>query len=88
MVQVLSDKTTTSLKASAIVAFSVHIVLLDCSRKYPRYLIDYGHTFVGFLPVPTAEQNGNSNIDDDVKIGSVCGSYSNVSLEDEMPFTY
>lgn len=56
MVQVSTDKTTTSLKANSAVAYIVHIVLLNCLRKSRRHLIDHGNKVIDFLSVSIAEQ--------------------------------
>lgn len=53
MLQVYTDKTATSLKANAVVAYPVHVVLLNFTQTFRRFLIDHGHTFVGLLPVCT-----------------------------------
>lgn len=53
LVQIYSDKTATTLKANALIAYPIHAVLLNCSLRHRRYLIDNGYTLVVFLPVGT-----------------------------------
>lgn len=55
MLQLYSDKTATTLKASATVAYPVHLVLLNFTAEYRRHLIDHGYTIVGLLPVSASE---------------------------------
>ena len=49
--QIYTDKTVTTLKANALVAYPIHIVFANATVKFRRFLIDNGHTIVGFLPV-------------------------------------
>jgi len=48
--QLYSDKTAMTLKSNAMVAYPVHLVLLNASPSFRRWLIDNGHTLLGFLP--------------------------------------
>lgn len=45
------DKTETTLKSTALVAYRVHFMLLGCSDKYKSCLIYNEHSAVSFLPV-------------------------------------
>ena len=49
--QIYSDKTAMTLKSNAMVAYPVHVVFLNTTTSYRRWLIDNGHTIVAFLPV-------------------------------------
>lgn len=64
MVQVYTAGRTVLLKAKATVAYPVHIVLLNSSRKYCQYLFNQCHTYVGFLLVSTFNQDPHSKIVD------------------------
>lgn len=48
-----AEETTTTLKSNAIVAFSVHVVVLDFITGFSRLLIDKRYAFVRWLPVYT-----------------------------------
>lgn len=54
--QNFGDKTSTSLKISAVVTCPVHIVLINFSEGYRRILVSNRHTLIGFLPV-TCDDN-------------------------------
>lgn len=69
LVQLYSDKTATTLKANALVAYPIHAVLLNFSLTHRRFLIDNGYTIVGFLPVGAGgylddEKDSTENISD------------------------
>lgn len=49
MVQVYSAKIVATLKANGIVAYSVHIVLLNFAQTFLRFLHHHDHTFLGPL---------------------------------------
>ena len=51
MVQLYSDKTCTSLKASALQFYPLHITLLNFSEDHRRKCISNGETNIAFLPV-------------------------------------
>lgn len=51
MVQVYTDKTTSTLKANAILAYHGHVVFLNFTQMFCRLSIHHGYTFVGLLPV-------------------------------------
>lgn len=53
VLQLYSDKTATTLKANTIVAYHVHVVLLNFVEKFYLYLFDHGYTLVGLLPIST-----------------------------------
>lgn len=55
-VQILSDEIATSLKSTALVAYLVRVILLNVSVRRRHWLIDGGHTLVGFLPVCSTEE--------------------------------
>lgn len=55
MVYFHEDNTIMSLNASATVAYPLHNVLPNCSRKYCQYLVDYSHIYVVSLPVYTTK---------------------------------
>ncbi len=48
--QLFTDKTVTSLKASGMVAHAVHATFINFSKDFRRFLIRNGHTIIGFLP--------------------------------------
>jgi len=48
-----------------MVAYPVHIVLLNAKPWFRRWLIDNGHTLVGFLPVEFQGEDGGFDEDDD-----------------------
>ena len=50
LLQVYSDKSSTSLKSSAIVAYPIHVTLLNFSAPLRRHCIRTGLTIVGYLP--------------------------------------
>lgn len=54
-VQILCDRTVTTLKSTSLVAYSVHIILLSVSLWKRQWLIDNGHEMVGFLPMCCSE---------------------------------
>ena len=49
-IQIFTDKTVTTMKANGMAAHAVHAVFLNASKSYRRFLIDNGHTIIGFLP--------------------------------------
>lgn len=51
------DKTVTGLESSVLVAYSVHVVLLNISRGYKTRQIQYGHILVEFFPSETKMRN-------------------------------
>lgn len=51
MVLKCTDKTVTTSKTSAIIAFLAHKVLLNFDPKFCRYLIDHEYSLAGFLSV-------------------------------------
>ena len=65
--QVYSDKTATTLKANAMVAYPIHVVFLNCSASFRRFLINREYTLVGFLPVA----------------GETTGIYENDGMEED-----
>lgn len=50
MLKAHSNKTATALKANAITAYSVHVVLLNSTKEFLWNLIEHGHTFADLLP--------------------------------------
>lgn len=61
VMQLCSDNTATPSKTDATVAYPVHIVLLNFTKEYRRFLIDHGHILVGLLPVFASECNKEEN---------------------------
>lgn len=55
MVQFFKDKTATTLKTNAIVAYLVLVVLLNFTQKFRSFFVFHGHTFVVLLPVCTTK---------------------------------
>ena len=49
-IQIFTDKTVTTLKSNGMAAHAVHAVFINASKSYRRYLIQNGHTIIGFLP--------------------------------------
>lgn len=47
----LREKNPTKLKGAALFAYPVQVLLMNSSAKYRRWLIKYGPTVVGFLPI-------------------------------------
>lgn len=59
----LFDKTIMSLERLALVAYSVHVVLLNNRDTYWRRLVQSGNNFVTYIPYePAAEQQDSSII--------------------------
>lgn len=56
MIQVYTDKTSTTLKSNAIVRYPVHTELLNVTKEFRRYLIDHGHTLAALLPVSASQK--------------------------------
>lgn len=83
MEQSYSNKTATTLKANATVAYLVQVVLLNFRKEYRWYLIDNGYSFVGLWPVSTAEQDQKTNLGDTLESRSGHNTISVVSLSDE-----
>lgn len=54
--QVFSDRKATSLKSTAQMLYSVHMVLLKCSPMFLQRLIENVHTVVRFLPMTKEEE--------------------------------
>lgn len=52
VVQIFSDKTANTLKSSAMVAYSIHNVLLNSSPDRREWLTNNGYTIFCFLPAP------------------------------------
>lgn len=80
MVQIYSAKTTITFKANDIVAFPVHIVLLNLTKSFHCFLIDYSNTLLALLFVSTFEISG----DEDHEKGE-CGVVAE-SLEYVVPY--
>lgn len=55
-VELVSNKAATNLKRSAIVAYSVHTVLLDFSKEHKVRLIQSKQNIVAFVPVETKKR--------------------------------
>lgn len=55
------EKTVASLKANGILAYSVHVVLLNLTKVFCRSLFDNGYTFAGLLPVCTTDEEQDKN---------------------------
>lgn len=49
MVQVYSDNTATTLNTNMIVAYPVHVLLLNFTKEVCQLLMNFGHTLVGLL---------------------------------------
>lgn len=58
-VQIISDKTATTLKSTALVTYQVHAILLVFSAERQLWLIDGGSTLVGFLSVRSGEEGAD-----------------------------
>lgn len=50
-VRMFSDKTVSTMKSTALVAYSVHVLLLNVSRDFCRCLVENGTNVAGFLPL-------------------------------------
>ena len=59
--QLFTDRTVTTLKASGMVAHAVHITLVNLDKHTRRSFIQNGHTIVGFLPCTKIERSHGSN---------------------------
>lgn len=57
-VQIISNRTVTKLKSSALVAYQVHVVLLNINEEYKKRLIQCEHRSVEFLPVEIEKCEG------------------------------
>lgn len=51
MVQFYSDKSATTLKSNALVAYPLHGFFLNATKEFKRILIDHKDTLTAFLPV-------------------------------------
>lgn len=67
---VFSVRSTITLKITALVAYHVHVLLLNCLEKYRRSLIENEHTGGGFFQV-----REGSNLKDN---GFIRGSTSSI----------
>lgn len=87
IVQVYGDKTATTLKAKAIVAYKVHLVSLNFSKKFCLHLIEHGYISDQFLPVPTSElSSGREKVYLGLKRGTVLSIV--VPSMDSIPVPY
>lgn len=64
MIQNYSDRTMTTLKANATVPHPVHVILLNFSEEFQRYLTYHIYTFVGLLPVSSSDAEHDHIFDD------------------------
>lgn len=55
-VQIFSSKMAPTLKRNEMVVYPVHVVLLNCSLRFRRRLIESDFTQKVFLPVQCAEE--------------------------------
>lgn len=55
LIQVYSNRTTTSLKFNALVAYSAHVVRLTFTKRERRYTAGHGSTLLASLPAGAAE---------------------------------
>jgi len=62
--QVFTDKTASSLNAKAMTAHAVHLTLLNFDKRFREWLINHGHTIIGFLPT---KMNAVDFVEDDCK---------------------
>ena len=53
--QLFTDKTHTTLKASSVAAYPVHLTLQNFSDSFRRICINSGLSIIGYLPVETIE---------------------------------
>ena len=53
--QLFTDKTHTTLKASSVAAYPVHLTLQNFSDSFRRICINSGVSIIGYLPVETIE---------------------------------
>lgn len=63
MVQVYTDKSVTAIKANAVLAYFVYVVLLKFTNDIFRFLIDYAYIFAGLHPVDTTNDEKDSHED-------------------------
>lgn len=69
LLQICSEKMTTSLDCNALVAHSVDVLRLNFNAKQRKYLIDHGHNLLGFLSVGGKEmeiEGGHAELDKDI----------------------
>lgn len=52
----LKDNTTIILKSNALVPYHVQVILLKCTAKFIYWLIENGHTVVGFRQIRIDEK--------------------------------
>jgi len=74
-----------TLKSNAMVAYPVHVVLLNATPSFRRWLIDNGHTLVGFLPVEFLPDDTYGDGDDEYCDAD--GDVSVVQLDDFITHT-
>ena len=58
LLQIYSDKTSTTLKSRGFKFYPVHLVLLNFKETLRRKLITSGRTIVGYLPTDFVSENG------------------------------
>lgn len=55
LMQIYPNKTAAFVKPNALVAYLVIVACFNLNAQQGRYLIDYGHILLGFLPVKSEE---------------------------------
>lgn len=60
-VQIFSNKTASLLKVSASIAYPFHVVLINFSNVYKRWLVQSGHALVTFFSVEFATEQQKVN---------------------------
>lgn len=65
-IQIYTDKTAMTLKTNSLVAYPIHVTLLNFAGKFSGYVIDHGHTLVGFLPVGYQKMDSDCNEESDI----------------------
>lgn len=51
MVQIYTDRTTTTLKSSAFIAILVLAALFNVTKDFKRFLIDHSYTLIPLLSI-------------------------------------
>lgn len=71
LMQMYLDKSTTSLRIDVLVAYHVHAVRLNFTRRRRRNMNGHGHSLLGFLPavaVKLREGDGEEDVDESMSV--------------------
>lgn len=80
-IQILSNKATTSLQGSKLIAYLVHAMLLNFTKQYKMSLTFSNHMLVAFLPVETEKSDRMTDTD----TGGLKNQYTGSPLPNRRP---